>query len=330
VHCRNRIVSDTLGASPRRTHIVDATDSAADSQAPQLLDREARDLLDGAVDLHVHPGPSPFPRRIGIHEAAVQARDAGFRAIFVKSHHHSMVSDVRAISDAVGTLPIPVFSGVALNNQVGGINPYAVELALQQGGRIVWFPTIASDKHICVHNDELKFPSPTQDMRKSAPVAIAGDDGKVTADVIDILGLIKSHDAILAGGHLDVPELDLLIRTAHEMGLERILVNHPNFITGASPAQCAEWAELGARFEHSLCMYDERSTFFHWKIDVLIDYIKAVGVQRTMLCSDLGQKNNPLPVEAYSTIVRALLDEGLPAEDIRRLVGTNAGEIADL
>lgn len=294
------------------------------------MDAQARDLLVDAVDLHVHPGPSPFPRRIGIYEAAEQARDAGFRAIFVKSHHHSMVSDVHAIADAVGTLPIPVYSGIALNNQVGGINPYAVELAFQQGGRIVWFPTIASSKHICVHDENLKFPSSTIEMRHNVPISIRDENDGVRPEVRDILTLVKESDAILAGGHLDVEELDLLIRTAHRMGVERILVNHPNFVVGASPGQCREWVDLGARFEHSLCMYDERSTFFHWKLDVLLDYIKAVGVQHTLLCSDLGQDNNPLPVEAYQVVVRGLLDAGVPEPDVRRMVGGNAAELAGL
>lgn len=291
-------------------------------------DAEVDEILVDAVDLHVHPGPSPFPRRIGIHEAAQQARDAGFRAIVVKSHHHSMVTDVLAIRDAVGSLPIPVYSGVALNNQVGGLNPYAVELSLNQGGRIVWFPTIASPKHICVHSDELKFPSATTSMRENAPIRIADKHGSVREEVRDILTLIKEHDAVLTGGHLDVNDIDLLIRTARDMGIERVLVNHPNFVTGATPEQCREWADLGARFEHSLCMYDDRSTFFHWKIDVLLDYVKAVGVERTLLCSDLGQKNNPLPVEAYRKVVRALLDAGVSGRDIQRMVGRNAGDLA--
>jgi len=34
-------------------------------------------LLDGAVDLHVHPYPSPFPRRMDAAEAAQRAADAG-------------------------------------------------------------------------------------------------------------------------------------------------------------------------------------------------------------------------------------------------------------
>lgn len=319
--------SDMKGCGMSETH---RNEAHRERDADTGSDVEARELLEGAVDMHVHPSPSPFPRRLGIYEAAVQARDAGFKAILVKSHHHSMVSDVHAIREAVGTLPIPVYSGVALNNQVGGVNPYAVELALQQGGRIVWFPTIASDKHICVHDEHLKFPSSTLQLRPDVPVSILDADGRVLADVRDILALIKEQDAILSGGHLDVAELDVLIRTAHEMGIERILVNHPNFVVGATPQQCAEWVELGARFEHSLCMYDERSTFFHWKIDVLLDYVAAVGVQRTLLGSDLGQKNNPLPVEAYDVIVRALLDAGVDPADVRRMVAANPSELAGL
>lgn len=294
------------------------------------MDDRVRDLLDGAVDLHVHPGPSPFPRRIGIFEAARQAKEAGFRAILVKSHHHCMVTDVRTLTDAMGALPLDVMSGVALNNQIGGLNPYAVELALQQGGRIVWFPTIASAKHICVHNDELKFPSATSEMRASAPISILDAEGKLKPEVHEIFALIKAHDAILAGGHLDTAELDVLFKGAHKAGLGRLLVNHPNFVVGAPPEVVAEWVGLGAYIEHSLCMYDERSTFFHWKIDTLLEYISAAGVQRTLLCSDLGQKNNPLPVEAYEKMVGALLDNGVPAADIRKMVGGNAGELAGL
>lgn len=293
-------------------------------------DPAVRELLQGAIDLHVHPAPSPFPRRIGILDAARQAADAGFRAICVKSHHHSMVTDVISVTQAVGSLPIDVFAGVALNNQVGGLNPYAVELALRQGGRLVWFPTIASAKHICVHNEELKFPSSELAIRASEPIGILDDEGNLRPEVSDILDLIRSEDAVLAGGHLDAPQLDVLIRAAHEAGISRILVNHPNFVVGADETICRQWVELGAFVEHSLCMYDDRSTFYHWGIDVLMRYVQAVGVSRTILSSDLGQRNNPLPVESYERIMRLLLDAGMEPESIRLLVARNAAELVGI
>jgi Family of unknown function (DUF6282) len=91
---------------------------------------EVTDILRGAVDLHVHPGPSPFPRRLTLLQAAQQAAGAGFAAIVVKSHHHSMVTEVIAVDQTVGGLPLPVYSGIPLNSTVGGLNVHAVETQL--------------------------------------------------------------------------------------------------------------------------------------------------------------------------------------------------------
>ncbi len=295
-----------------------------------IADTESLELLEGAVDMHVHPSPSPFPRCVGIYAAAAQAASVGFRAIFVKSHHHSMVTDVQAAREVNGELPLPVYSGVALNDQVGGLNPYAVDLALQLGGRIVWFPTISSGRHIHEHSGGLNFPSSTMKLRENTAISVTDSEGKVRDEVRDILAMIKEHDAVLNGGHLGADQLNVLIDTACEMGLRRIVVSHPNYVIGASSAQCGEWAAKGVHFEHCLCMYDERSSFYHWKIDVLLDYIKATGVESSQLGSDLGQKGNPLPVEAFATVARKLLDAGVSKSDIRRLVSGTARESAGL
>ncbi len=290
-------------------------------------DEEVSELLRGAVDLHVHPAPSPFTRRLGLLQAAQQAAEAGFRGLIVKSHHHSMVSDVLAVSDAAGGLPLPVYSGVALNNQVGGINPAAVELALNMGGRIVWFPTISSDRHICVHNEELKFPRTAKHFRKDIRTAVLDDEGNVLPEVHDVLDLIKDAGAILSGGHMGVDELDAVVRAAAAKGIEKIIISHPNFVIGAEPELCASWTRFGVMFEHELCMYDDRSSFYHWELDVMLGYIKATGLEHSMIGSDLGQAGNPFPVQAYRRTVRALLDLGVNSEDIRTLVSTNPAQL---
>ncbi|WP_422933022.1 DUF6282 family protein [Sinomonas sp. P47F7] len=293
-------------------------------------DPEVAAILDGAVDLHLHPSPSPFPRRLPIAEAAWQAHEAGFRAILVKSHHHSMVTDVRAASEALGGLPIPVVSGVALNNYVGGLNPYAAELALAQGGRMVWFPTISSHAHICVHEAEgqnMRFPTNNLGLRHTTQIGILDAEGALTPEVLDILEVIRAHDAILSCGHLDADQTEALIEQASSMGIKRILVNHPNFVIGAEPERVRKWVGLGARIEHSICQYDDRTAFYQWGLDVLLGFVKAAGVENTLLGSDLGQASNPLPVDAYARMVRGLLDAGVSKEDIRRLIADNPAEL---
>ena len=163
-------------------------------------------LLDGAVDMHVHPYPSPFPRRLDAAEAAQRAADAGMRAIVVKSHHHDTAMDVAALREhGIDQSGIEVYGGIALNTQVGGLNPHAVNLCLAMGGKVVWFPTIASPKHIEHHraHPQLKFPQLAVDLIPEEPVDVfAAGDGQLKPEVHEILKMISDADAVLASGHM--------------------------------------------------------------------------------------------------------------------------------
>ena len=202
-----------------------------------MADRVAA-VLEGAVDLHVHPAPSPMPRRMDAVDAARLAGEAGFEAIVVKSHHHSTVTDVLALgreglNNGSGAR---VYGGVALNSAVGGLNPHAVDLALKLGGRIVWFPTIASPQHIAHHqaHPNLKFPKLTVKLEPEAPVDVFGEDGRLRPEVPRILESIAAADAILASGHMAPASITAVFEAAREIGVRRMLVNHPNFVIEAS------------------------------------------------------------------------------------------------
>jgi hypothetical protein len=291
-------------------------------------DRVAR-ILEGAVDLHVHPAPSPLPRRIGAAEAARLAGEAGFRAIVVKSHHHSTVTDVLALAEE-GRIPddVRVYGGIALNGPVGGVNPAAVDLALKLGGKIVWFPTIGSPQHIRHHAEhpDLKFPKLAVRLKPEEPIEILAN-GRVRDEVYQVLESVKEADAILASGHLAPDRITALFEAAREVGVARLLVNHPNFVVEATHEDARRWVALGAVIEHSLCMYDEDSSFYHWDVDTLVAWIEAVGPERSTLGSDLGQMDNPLPTDAFRKIVRRLLDRGIRVDDVRRMVCDNPAEL---
>jgi hypothetical protein len=294
-----------------------------------IPDPEADSLLVGAVDLHQHPGPSPFPRRMGILDAARDASAAGFRAIVAKSHHHSMVTDILALRTAgLADLATEVYGGIALNRTVGGLNAYAVELALRLGGRMVWFPTLSSTAHVehHRHHGDTGFPTSEVELRPNEIISILDEQGAVLPEVRDILSVIAAEDAVLTCGHLGITESQRLIDAALEAGVRRIVVNHPCFVVGASMEQAAAWARQGVFIEHCAVMYFGRPERRR-DLDELLSFVKAVGVGRTVISSDSGQKNNPLPVTLYRRAVRGLLDAGLPESDIRQLVGTNAGQL---
>jgi uncharacterized protein DUF6282 len=289
-------------------------------------------VLKGGIDLHVHPAPSPLPRRIDAVEAAQAAEAIGMRAIVVKSHHHSTVTDVLALGRDLNGLPVRVFGGIALNSAVGGLNPHAVDLALKLGGRIVWFPTIGSPQHIAHHaaHPDLKFPKLAVHVREERPVDVFDESGELRPEVHDIIGLIKEHDAILASGHMAPDRILAVFEAAHAAGVTRLLVNHPNFVVEATHEQGKRFVELGAVIEHSLCMYDDRSSFYNWDIDVLLGWIRAVGPDRSTLGSDLGQMKNPLPSEAFTNIIGQLLDAGLSEGELESMVRRNPARLLDM
>jgi hypothetical protein len=296
--------------------------------ATDVIDR----LLLGAVDLHVHPSPSPFPRRIDILAAARHAAESGFRAIVVKSHHHSTAMDVAALGpnglDASG---VGTFGAIALNTHVGGLNPWAANLTLALGGKVVWFPTISAPNHIeHAKHTGLKFPTLAIPLIEDAPVNIFGDDGDLRPEVHQILRMVAQADAIVASGHMPPEWIIAMFEAAKEAGVGRMIVNHPNFVIEASKEQVEKMADLGAFVEHSLCMYDEASTFHQWDIGVLVDWVRTIGADRTTLGSDLGQENNPLPTESYRKICARLLDAGLTEADVRRLVADNPARLLGL
>ena len=164
------------------------------------------------------------------------------------------------------------------------------------------------------------------DLRPNEVITILGEDGEVLPEVRDILDVIAAESAVLTCGHLGVPEAQKLIDAALAAGVDRIVVNHPIFVVGADIAQAAAWARQGVTIEHETVMYfgkPERRR----DLDELLTFIKEVGVERTVLASDSGQKTNPLPVTLFRRAVRGLLDAGIGEADIRRLVGTNAAAL---
>jgi hypothetical protein len=288
-------------------------------------------LLDGAVDLHVHPYPSPFPRRMDAAEAAQRAADAGMRAIVVKSHHHDTSTDVAALrAHGIDASGIDVFGGIALNTQVGGLNPHAVNLSLAMGGRVVWFPTIASPKHIEHHREhpQLKFPTLAVDLIPEQPIDVWTNGAReLRPEVHEILSMIADADAVLASGHMPAPSIIAVFEAAKEHGVRRMVVNHPNFVIEATKEEVKQLAELGALIEHSLCMYDEESSFHNWQIDTLVEWIRWVGPERSSLGSDLGQAGNPAPADSFRKICGRLLEAGMTEREVRMLVADNPARL---
>ena len=107
---------------------------------------EVAELLVGAVDLHCHSGPAAMPRTLDHHEALLDCAEAKFSALLYKDHFYLGVSHAVMLEKLFPELGLKLFSGIALNNASGGINPHAVDHAVKIGAKIVWMPTLSSGR----------------------------------------------------------------------------------------------------------------------------------------------------------------------------------------
>jgi hypothetical protein len=287
--------------------------------------RVSESLLAGAVDLHVHPAPSPYPRRIDAVGAAEAAASAGMRAIVLKSHHSDTAMLIDAVKEhGLADIDVEVYGGVALNSQVGGINPHAVALSLAMGGRIVWLPTISSPAHIA---SGAHFPAATVELIEERPVDVWDGNGRLSENVRQVLELVRASDAVLASGHLPARSIRATFEAAREAGITRLLLNHPNFVVDVSGDEARALVELGAYVEHEAAMYDETTRFHAFETDTLERWIEVAGSEHTILASDLGQHGNPLPPESLSRVAERLLGAGLTGSAIHDMLAKNPAQL---
>lgn len=277
------------------------------------------EIIDGAVDLHCHSGPNPFAREFDHVEAARDAQRLNMRGILVKSHHHNTVMDLLAMRRELEEVATPVFGGIALNAQVGGINPYAVAMSLRMGGRAVWFPTFSSRQH--VENEHHGFPESDIEIPNRI-VDVVDDGGRLIPEVYEVLDLIAESDALLSVGHLAPAQSIAVATAARARGVRRIVMSHPDFVVDADPNLCEKMADLGGYIEHEIGMYDPQG-YRKWNPDALVSWIRRIGPHRTVLSSDLGQRGRPMPVDAFLRVGEELLARGVTEAELRQLMCSN-------
>lgn len=285
-------------------------------------------VLDGLVDMHVHSGPSPFPRRFDHVEAAQDGARIGMRAMVAKSHHHNTQMDILAMKGRLAQVAATAYGGIALNSTVGGLNVHAVRMCLRMGGKVVWFPTISSGRHIECHPEDGAFPTSTVPLTLDR-IDIIDERAALKPEVIEILDEIKAREAVVNGGHMYPEHIRTLFQAAKDRGMTRMVVSHPDFVIGADPDLCRELIELGAFVEHEVGMYDPEGTQ-KWDPKRLLTWIEQLGPEHTVLASDFGQAANPKPVDAWLRVGEALLDLGLPEKDLRRMVRDNPTYLLNL
>ncbi len=282
------------------------------------------DILKGAYDLHVHSAPDVLPRLMDDLEMAQRIVDRGMGGYAIKSHYFctaeraELVRSVYPGCDAVGT--------ITLNRSVGGINPSAVEMAGRAGTKLVWLPTSDSAHeraHVFDGNPNKKLPYWAQiliDMEKEGiaapPISVVTENGAVTEEMVTVLEIIAKYDMILATSHISHQETFAVVKEAHKRGVKKIIITHADFpTTFYTVEEQRELAGYGALMEHCY------TTWATGKIDIetSIAQIKALGPERVIIATDLGQATSVYPDEGMAIYAQKLLDSGISEDDVRQM-----------
>jgi hypothetical protein len=292
------------------------------------IEHRIDNLLVGAIDPHVHSGPSIAARALDHLELVQQASEAGFAAVVTKDHDYSGVMTAALINKHYPNLKTKLYSSIVLNNVVGGFNPYAVEHTAAMGGKVVWLPTLAAENHLRWQaNAKWVHPASTEKMRPAAGIPVLNPDRSLRDEVKEVLDIVAKNDMVLASGHLHVSETWLVFEEAKRRGVKRLVLTHPEDIVDASMNDVQGIAAMGAFVEHSLCMFIEGSKFKTCSAADLRRHIDAAGVDQTVLCSDLGQTGTFSPLEGFRRGIKLCMDLGYNDDAIRKMVSLNAARM---
>jgi Family of unknown function (DUF6282) len=287
------------------------------------------ELLQGAVDIHIHHGPDLYPRIQDAFELAQDAKAAGMRGVCLKTHNFPTAP--MALLARKHVPGIDIFGSITCNLEVGGVNPSAVEAAIKYEARQIWLPTIDSTNHALVtgsvgqHGRGLTIKGGLSDYARKKPrLFLLDDEGNLAPALHEIFSMVADADIILNLGHISFKEMTAVVPAAQRSGVKRIICDHP-FFSCLSLGQQSELADQGVWINFTAGELLPR----WWRVSVA-DFaaaIRNVGVPRAVVSSDCGQLHNPPMVEALRITCQLLLEEDFTADEIKRLLHHNPAEL---
>jgi hypothetical protein len=318
------------------------------------------DLLKGAIDIHVHPGPHLFssPRRVDPFQAATQARDAGMRAIVMLDVFEMSNGTAWLVNRAVPDFK--VYGGLILNTVYGGMNPRAVKTALYYGDGAKYISFGAHSTYYQAAREgraidgkfvplsELYPKFKTEELDRCIRIPLEADPGP---ELDEILKLIADHPHVyLDTGHVSAEEAMRLVALKERYGYQKVVVSS-SVTKIATVEQLQQMAAQGAFIEITFAAYTAATLvpLTHYYVEkeyISIDegmaeadkgglpqvarLIRTLGPEHCILATDFGRYGLSTPVEGLRQFIACLVDLGIPPDDIRTMVKTNPERVLGL
>ena len=311
------------------------------------------ELLKGAIDVHVHPGPhiKSSPRLSDPIQTAIEARDAGMRAL--------VYLDVSQMTNGITWLvnrhvpDFQVFGGLILNSVYDGMNPRAVKTAIHygDGAKYIQFGTHCSHyqasregryidgKYVLLKDLYPKFRK--EELARSIRIPV---DEKPDQKLDEILKLIAENPHMyIDTGHISPEEAVRLVDLKKKYGYEKVVVSS-SVAKVAGIDQLKYMVNKGALVEFTYAAYAAGVVIpgTHYYIEPeymsidegmtdtptggirqVYDLITAIGPENCVLGTDLGRYTMATPLAGMREFIACLLDMGITPQDIRIMTRRN-------
>lgn len=293
------------------------------------------DLLQGAVDCHVHACPHVNARSLDVLQAVRAAAAAGMHGIGLMDNFANTSGYAALAQRELGDLGVEVFGGLIMEPPAGGLSANTVRIALdygysqRDGARFISLPTHHT-RHIA-----------TQERRSPAYIETClalPEQGELPDPLPEILDLIAQHDVVLNTGHISGPEAVHLVASARQRGVERILVpaNHYRVDEVSSITAAGAYAEFSFFFlSHATQLGlthvdDEKHTVAAVTLAQINPLIQAASPAQTILSSDCGVYILPPPVEGLRELLLLIASLGYTSTELRQMVSANPKQLFKL
>lgn len=266
------------------------------------------EILNGAIDLHVHAGPSVARREVDAGDMLKEAVKYGYRAFVVKDHYFPTMMSANLVEKHLGDQNVKVFGGICLNNSVGGINLKAVDAAYGMGAKFVCMPTVSTYHHAYKHQGGHFLGAGKLAVEEKLMTYIDAS-GKLLPEVMEVLRFIAAKpDLMLYTGHGSLREVGALVEVAAAAGVKKILVNHPFYLVEAGIEDMVRWSKLGAYIEVNAVVFRPTKAN-RVPMETAGQVFAKVPIEQIVLDSDYGQQGNGSPAEGLGKYIQRLQEE---------------------
>lgn len=278
--------------------------------------------LKGVFDMHVHSSPDIRERAYTDFEMMEAGIRVGAKGIVLKSHHGTTMNRAFLVNEHnkiryQGSNDFIMYGSVTLNYAIGGLNPVAVETALKMGAKVVWLPTTHAKNQLAKNG-------------KRGGIECLDNQLQVVEPLKEIFRMVKDYNVVLGTGHLSPEEIFPIVEQARNMGLQKIVVTHPEFwVVGMSHEdQVKITKDYDVILERCYAQPMGGGVYKSNLADNL-EIIQKVGYKNVMVNTDGGQVENPHWELALEEYMQYLLDRGVSSEQLDYMTKTIPAHLLD-